>query len=184
MEQFRPTPPLECLRIVRWAKALAIEEDQQLLNISLAERGFRMAHSNATGEGLVSNGRLGVDLIRLKAGNKFLPHTHPSDHLLIVVGGKGTITYEGEIHPTEAGQVYLIDGQKPHAVGAITDHTILAVGSPHRPVDSPDRMKIVQYEEVLSDISTLHCLIDDIRVEGEERLHEKGCSHCPCPNCE
>ena len=173
----------DLLKIVRWAENLRTASDTQILGVSLAARISPMAHSEATGEGLVSNGQLGVDVIRLAAGKKFVPHTHPGDHLLIVVGGQGTITYDGRIYPTEAGQVYMLNGEVAHGVGAITDHVILAVGSPHKPVDSDDRMKPVEYKEVLSPIGEMHCLIDDMKARKEVMLHEQGCKHCPCPNC-
>lgn len=171
------------LKIVRWAESIRTEEGIQYLGVSLAERLHRMALSEATGEGLVTDGLLGVDFVRLGEGKKFLPHTHPGNHLLIVVGGLGTITYDGKIYPTEAGQVYLVVGLIPHVVGARTDHVILAVGSPHKAVDDPERMALVEYKDVLSPIGEMHCLIDDIKVDGTIMLHEVGCAHCPCPNC-
>lgn len=170
------------LKIVRWAESIRTEQGIQYLGVSLAERLHSMALSEATGEGLVTDGLLGIDVLRLGEGKKFLPHTHPGNHLIIVVGGLGTITYGGKIYPTEAGQAYLIVGPTPHLVGAITDHVILAVGSPHKAVDDPERMALMEYKDVLSPIGEMHCLIDDIKVDGT-MLHEVGCVHCPCPNC-
>lgn len=166
------------LEIVRWARDLGLN-GEQALGIDLGERPVQLAHSNATGEGLVSNGVLGADVIRLAAGDGFVPHTHPGDHLLIVVGGRGTITCGGKIYPTRAGELYMVEGLVPHAVGAITDHVILAVGSPHRPVDAPDRMKPVGYDAVTANIDDLHCLICDLHARYPRRLHEAGCPHCP-----
>lgn len=171
------------LVIKQWAKSLDTKDGMQELAISLAPRPLKMAHSNATGKGLVSNGYLGVDEIRLKGGDKFVPHTHPGDHLLIIVGGEGTITYGGKVYPTKAGDIYMVEGAVPHGVGAITDHVILAVGAPHKPVESPDRMKPVEYKEVVSAVGDMHCLICDIEAQMPEMLHEKGCPHCPCDKC-
>lgn len=171
------------LVIKQWAMPLGTTDDAQQLAVSLAPRPLKMAHSKATGKGLVSNGYLGVDEIRLKGGDKFTPHTHPGDHLLIIVGGEGTITYAGKIYPTKAGDIYMVEGKIPHAVGAITDHVILAVGAPHMPVESPDRMQPVEYKEVVSELGDMHCLICDIEVHMPEMLHEKGCPHCPCDKC-
>ncbi|OGK38756.1 hypothetical protein A3F03_03995 [Candidatus Roizmanbacteria bacterium RIFCSPHIGHO2_12_FULL_41_11] len=173
----------EELDIKQWADDLGITNGLQQLAISLKERPHKMAHSNATGEGLVTNGFLGVDIIRLKAGDKFVPHTHPGDHLLIVVGGQGTITYNGNIYPTKAGQVYMVEGRIPHGVGAITDHVILAVGAPHKAVDDPERMKVVDYKEIISKIGDMHCLICKKDATYPEMLHKKGCKHCPCDKC-
>jgi mannose-6-phosphate isomerase-like protein (cupin superfamily) len=132
---------------------------------------------------MVTNGRLGVDLIRVAAGQGFQPHTHPGDHILIVVGGSGTITYDGVVYPTEAGDLYMIEGEVPHAVGARTDHVILAVGSPHKLVDDLDRMEPLEYQEVLSPLGDLWCLICDSRSTYPNMLHDEGCEHCPCPPC-
>jgi quercetin dioxygenase-like cupin family protein len=170
------------LRILRWGTDLGAT-DVQLLAVDLGARSTPLAHSSATGDALVSNGHLGADVIRLAAGERFAPHTHPGDHLLIVIGGQGTITYDGVIYPTRAGEIYLVAGEIPHAVGAITGHVILAVGSPHQPVDSPHRMTPVAYEAVTSELNDLHCLICDLRAGAPRRLHEMGCPHCPCEAC-
>jgi quercetin dioxygenase-like cupin family protein len=170
------------LRIVRWADDLGID-GQQRLGVSLGARPESMARSHATGEGLVSNGFLGADIIRLAAGDGFAPHTHAADHLLIVIGGLGTITCGGKIFPTRAGEIYMVEGEVPHAVGAITDHVILAVGAPHMPVDSPDRMVPIGYEAVTASIDDLHCLICDLHARYPVFLHEAGCRHCPCIGC-
>lgn len=171
------------LKIVSWAKALNMDLDTQQLEVSLKERSHKMAHSTATGDGLASNGKLGVDVIQLNAGNKFVPHTHPGDHLLIIIGGEGTITYDGKIYKTKAGDLYMIEGAVPHAVGAITNHVILAVGCPHKPVDSPERMKVVEYKEVASEVGDMRCLICDKKATYPEMLHDLGCEHCPCSDC-
>ena len=170
------------LAIGVWARDLGID-GAQLLGVDLGERPTAMAHSTATGEALVSNGSLGVDVIRLAAGEGFVPHTHPGDHILVVVGGQGTITYGGRIYPSRAGEIYFVPGKVPHAVGAITDHVILAIGAPHRPVDSPDRLTVVAYDAITATMDEIHCLICDIRSRSPQRLHDDGCPHCPCENC-
>ncbi len=171
------------LTIVNWAEA-HVEGNSTLLRIDHGERPVAMHGArDATGQALVTNGKIGGDIIRLSAGGGFAPHTHPGHHVLIVLAGKGTITYNGVVYPTSAGQIYLIEGQVPHAVGAITDHVILAAGSPHKAVDSHDRMALVDYEEVISPIGDMTCLICDTVAPAPMRLHDEGCSHCPCPEC-
>jgi quercetin dioxygenase-like cupin family protein len=170
------------LAIVRWAEA-DIGPDTTTLRIPHAERPVGMHGAAATGLDLVSNGLIGADVIRLPAGAGFPPHTHPGHHVLSVVAGRGTITYNGRVHPTAAGEIYLVEGAISHAVGAITDHVILAVGAPHRPVDSDERMALVEYAEVLSEIGDLHCLICDRTSELPKYLHDVGCGHCPCQSC-
>jgi quercetin dioxygenase-like cupin family protein len=173
------------LRILRWAEDREIDDatGRHRLGVDLGPRPVPMAHSTSTGEDLVSNGLLGADVIRLGPGEGFVPHTHPGDHLLIVIGGYGTITYDGRIYPTKAGEIYMVEGGVPHAVGAVTEHVILAVGAPHRPVGSADRMTPVEYDAIEAEIGKLECLICGVSVAAPERLHAAGCRHCPCPDC-
>src|SRR5262245_8434145 len=129
------------LRIARWAThgdyraPIASRTGMSTLLVHDGARPTPMAHSPAgvTGAGLASNGMRGVRVIRVPAGRGFPPHTHPGDHLLIVVAGFGTIAVGGRVYATQAGEVYMIAGSEPHAVGAVSDHVILAVGSPHAP---------------------------------------------------
>jgi len=167
------------LKIQEWATDDGVVNDTQTLSVSTLERPVRMKKSPATGEGLITNGKLGIDVIRLGEGDGFKPHTHPGDHLLISIAGKGTITYDGKIYPTRPGQVYMIEGEVPHAVGAITDHVILAIGSPHKLIDSNERMSVVEYESVTTEIKEITCLICNITAVYPETLLDKGCTHCP-----
>lgn len=180
------------LHIVQWAEDLGRghershhdnEHDGQHLHVPNERGEYDMAHSAAHGDALVSNGDLGVDLIRVDEGDGFVPHTHPGDHILIPVCGKGTITYDGNVYPTNPGQVYIIEGEVPHGVGAITDHGILAVGAPHAPIYSPDRMTPTEYDEVTTELQSVECLICDMEAEHPEKLHHLGCEHCPCYEC-
>jgi hypothetical protein len=77
----------------------------------------------------------------------------------------------------------LIGGQVPHAVGAITDHVILAVGAPHKAIDSTDRMAPVEYFAVTSDLGDLRCLACGVTALSPTRPHDLGCVHCPCDGC-
>ena len=166
------------LILARWGHLMTGLHDGHGINVPLYPRTKVMYGTKATGEDLVSNGQLGVDLIRLPAGGGFAPHTHPGDHLLIVVAGHGTISYQGRIYPTEAGQVYMVEGSEPHAVSAVTDHCILAVGSPHRPLESADRMTLTEYAAVAADLGRLTCLICHETGTPDE-LAAVGCSHAP-----
>jgi hypothetical protein len=55
----------------------------------------------------------------------------------------------------------MVDGNVPHNVGAHpdTDHVIMAVGAPHKPVDSPERMTFASTGKVTS--STPRCSRDE-----------------------
>lgn len=170
------------LHIVRWAEDAGVGSMQRLA-VGLGIRPEPMHPGPGTGESLVSNGLLGADIVRLGAGERFQPHIHVADHLLIVIGGIGTITCDGAIHPTRAGEIYLIEGEAPHAVGAITDHVLLAVGAPHLPLSSPARMSAVPYCAITTRIDDLHCLICNLHAVYPQVPHELGCPHCPCVAC-
>lgn len=174
---------VEGLTIAEWATPISQTDIAQSIMVDLQRDDLRLKHSPASGHGLVSNGFLGVDRIQLEAGDGFAPHVHPGDHILIVVGGRGTITFDGRVYPTEAGQVYMVDGETPHAVGAITRHTILAVGAPHKAVDSLERMTPVAYAAVLTGVGDMTCLICNLGAVDPVRLHDHGCTHCPCHVC-
>jgi quercetin dioxygenase-like cupin family protein len=100
----------------------------------------------ARGLGLHTNGHLGADLLHVKAGDQFPVHTHPGDHLLYCLSGEGTITVDQVTYTIVPGDLYMVDGLVPHAVGAVTDHVILAIGAPHKAVDSPERMAFVDWD--------------------------------------
>jgi quercetin dioxygenase-like cupin family protein len=99
----------------------------------------------ARGFGMHTNGHLGADLLHVKAGDQFPVHTHPGDHLLLCLAGRGTITVDQVTYDIIPGDLYMVNGLIPHAVGAITNHVILAIGAPHKAVDSPERMAFVDW---------------------------------------
>jgi mannose-6-phosphate isomerase-like protein (cupin superfamily) len=61
----------------------------------------------------------------------------------MVTQGKGILTYKNEQHPMYEGMIYLIPSNIPHAIEAVTELILVAVGNDHRPADSPDRLDIV-----------------------------------------
>jgi quercetin dioxygenase-like cupin family protein len=167
---------------VRWAHGEE-RDGQTILVIDDGELPVSIAQSCATGRALISNDRVGADLIRLAAGERFAPHTHVGDHLLLILAGHGTITVNGRVMPTHPGEIHLIPGHEPHAVGAVTNHVILAVGAPHRPVDARDRMDLIHYHAMTASFQHLYCEICDVMADLPERLHHRGCPHCPCEQC-
>lgn len=100
----------------------------------------------AKGRPLHTNGQLGADMLHVPAGAQFPVHTHPGDHLLYCLAGEGTITVAGLTYHITPGDLYMVEGAVPHAVGAVTDHVLIAIGSPHKPVDSPERMTFVDWD--------------------------------------
>lgn len=164
-----------------WADA-HIGFDATTLTVAHDEQPTVLSHTAATGRTLTTVGRIGADIIRLAAGTGFPYHAHPGDHILIPVAGEGTVTADGTVTAAHAGTVYLIEGGTPHAVGAVTDHVLIAVGAPHRTVDDPARMTLVEYAAAAADTTGLRCAICPVDTAGYW-LHETGCGHCPCPEC-
>lgn len=175
-----PETPPGPLLICDWAEDLGLNGSTQQLGIDVAPGPTKVSKTAAaTGHSLVSSGHVGADILHVPAGSGFAPHTHPGDHLLFVLAGSGTISVAGEIVPTRPGQVYMVEGAVTHAVGAVTDHMILAVGAPHRRLDSPDRQELTAYAALLGDLGEITCRICDIRGSSGEELAAKGCTHSP-----
>ncbi|MFD5397247.1 cupin domain-containing protein [Streptomyces sp. NPDC127097] len=180
-------PPLEApglrrspLLICDWAADLGLDGTTQQLGIEVAPGPTRVSKTDdATGRSLLSSGHVGADILHVPAGSGFAPHTHPGDHLLFVLAGTGTIAVAGEIVETRPGQVYMVEGALTHAVGAVTDHMILAVGAPHRHLDSPERQELTAYTALLGDLGRITCRICDIEGSSGEELAAKGCPHSP-----
>lgn len=93
-------------------------------------------------EGSPREAHFGVDLLQLPAGGSFPLHTHPGHHLLYVVRGEGTVTFNGVTYATYPGDLYCVDAEVEHAVGAVDAHFLLSFGAPHKQVDDPARMNI------------------------------------------
>ncbi|GAA4626944.1 hypothetical protein GCM10023196_037240 [Actinoallomurus vinaceus] len=120
---------------------LRIVNVPDLLAAQAAKDGEPVHGAPATGVGLHTNGHLGADLLHVPAGERFAVHTHPGDHLLMCMEGEGTISIGEVTYNVQPGDLYLVPGMVPHAVGAGTrDHVLMAIGAPHRPVASPTRM--------------------------------------------
>ncbi|WP_432145496.1 cupin domain-containing protein [Streptomyces sp. bgisy084] len=168
------------LLICDWAADLGLDGTTQQLGITVAPGPTRVSKTDdATGRSLLSSGHVGADILHVPAGSGFAPHTHPGDHLLFVLAGTGTIAVAGEIVETRPGQVYMVEGALTHAVGAVTDHMILAVGAPHRHLDSPERQELTAYTALLGDLGRITCRICDIEGASGEELAAKGCPHSP-----
>lgn len=88
---------------------------------------------------------VGMDMIHMRAGEDFPHHTHPGHHVLIMIRGKATVTYDGVIHSMRPWDYFVIPGSEVHNVGCIEDCTFLAAGWPkHEHLDSPRRMTVVE----------------------------------------
>jgi len=90
----------------------------------------------------LSNLPLGIDLLEMEPGAAFPTHTHGGAHILFILKGKGTVTMDGTVYPTEPGDCFYIPGHFAHGVAAIEKHSFLAIGFPHRALNDPLRMDI------------------------------------------
>ncbi|WP_405759471.1 cupin domain-containing protein [Streptomyces sp. NBC_01420] len=131
--------------------------DLNIINLRAAAEAL-MAHgvdvhgADARGLPLHSNGHLGVDLLQVPPNTSFPIHVHPGDHLLLCLAGEGTISVGERTYEVRPGDIYMVDGDTPHAVGAgEAGHTLLAIGAPHKPVESPDRMNFTDWSGTVTD---------------------------------
>lgn len=119
---------------------------------ALTEYGVDVHGADARGLPLHSNGHLGADLLQVPPNASFPIHVHPGDHLLLCLDGEGTISVDERTHYVRPGDIYMVPGNVPHAVGAgEAGHTLLAIGAPHKPVESPERMNFTDWSGALTD---------------------------------
>jgi len=123
----------------RWA---ALSPDCALL-LPSGPLSVDMSNSQGTGSALLKEGDFGADLIRFGANEGVQNHTHEGAHILFVVKGEGWVDYEGYAHHLEPGMCYLIPSMSQHAIRAITELVLIAVGNKHRPLESSERMSPV-----------------------------------------
>jgi quercetin dioxygenase-like cupin family protein len=105
--------------------------------------------TEARGVPIFTNGTLGADLLYVPPGKSFPLHEHPGHHLLLCVGGIGTITFGDVVKTVRKGDLYMVEATVPHAVGSASDgpgHWLISFGSPHKRVDADDRMTVLEEE--------------------------------------
>ena len=125
---------------------VCIKNLHQLVGVIAAD-GLPVHGAPALGIPLHSNGHLGADMLYVRAGDRFPVHTHPGDHLLLCLAGEGTISVGEVTYRVRPGDIYMVDGLVPHAVGAgDEDHILVAIGAPHKPVQSPERMQFTDWD--------------------------------------
>lgn len=115
----------------------------QFANFLEDVKSFESMHnSDAGGRSLLKHGSFAADLIRFPPGGKVELHTHPGNHMLFCVSGKGQVQYEDKFFELSQGMCYLIEGAVPHAVFAAPNEqlTLIAIADDHRHVSSTDRL--------------------------------------------
>lgn len=123
-----------------------------ILNLSfLAEllpgHGSPVHDAPAEGIPLLTNGHLGADMLYVPPGESFPLHVHTGHHFLYCVKGRGSVTFDSVVHDIIPGDLYMIQADIEHAVGAHPDgdgHWLVAFGAPHAHLDSHDRMEVIQ----------------------------------------
>ena len=123
----------------KWAE----NENGQIVPIS-GKLPIQMLHSDATGLPLVSVDGFGADIIRFESGKGVTNHTHKGAHILFVLKGTGFVEYEGTDYPLQVGVVYMIPGNVDHAIKATTELVLIAVGNDHKPLDSEERLSVIE----------------------------------------
>ncbi len=88
----------------------------------------------------------GADLIRFASGTGVGLHKHVGAHILLVTAGTGILTYGNEKYEMFPGMIYLVPPNVPHAILAITELVLVAIGNDHRPADSSERLELVNKE--------------------------------------
>ncbi len=132
------------LQFTEWAKFDA--EKDALVSFS-GELPIQMAHSDGTAKPLILDestaSMFGADIIRFAAGKGVGLHKHIGAHILMVTKGTGVLTYEETKHDMYEGMIYLVPSNIPHAINAITELVLIAIGNDHRAADSNERLEIV-----------------------------------------
>jgi len=123
----------------KWADC---DPDGQL-KINNRARSIQMAFSDGTGDPLVACNGFGADIIQFEGKKGVNTHTHVGDHILFVLSGTGIVEYFDEKHALRPGMCYFVPGDAPHAIRAHTNLVLIAVGNQHRPLESEDRLKII-----------------------------------------
>lgn len=104
-------------------------------------RGQRGVQGFPLGE--EANIPMGIDLLDMESGTQFPLHTHPGAHILFILEGQGTVTIGDHVYTTRPGDCFFIPGGLQHGVGAPQHHQFLSIGFPHKSLEDPSRMDIV-----------------------------------------
>lgn len=87
----------------------------------------------------------GLDVLTLEPNATFPIHTHAGHHVLYVIRGSGSVSYQGQVFTTNTGDLIIIPAEVEHNVAAGPEgEVLLAFGAPHRRIDATDRMTVVE----------------------------------------
>lgn len=105
-----------------------------------------MHGSDAKGLPLLHDGnRFGADVIEFPPHGKVPDHTHTGAHFLFCIGGSGWVFVNNRPHQISVGDCYLIQSEEEHSVEAGRNGLrMIVVGNDHRPVDSAERLDVIE----------------------------------------
>ncbi len=91
---------------------------------------------------------IGADFVRMRPGAAFPKHTHEGDHEIYFISGEGYVHIDDQAIFVRGGTLIHIPAELPHAVACASyakeSLIFMAVGHPHKHVDSLDRMRTVE----------------------------------------
>ena len=92
--------------------------------------------------------KLSANIIWILANEEYLPHIHPSPHLIFILGGGGWVQYGEDtdtFHTIETGDTFYIPENTRHQVGADDRGMIMIVTSTDSlALTDPARMTILK----------------------------------------
>jgi quercetin dioxygenase-like cupin family protein len=96
----------------------------------------------------IENGmEIGADRLIMESGSQFELHTHPGAHILYVIRSRGYIHVDGVDYEMGEGDTVFVPANYAHGVKTNLDVRepleILAFGVPHMPLESAERMTLV-----------------------------------------
>ncbi|MEV0238063.1 cupin domain-containing protein [Nonomuraea sp. NPDC050786] len=91
---------------------------------------------------------VGVDRISMESGSRFELHTHPGAHILYVLSSSGYIHIDGVDYQISLGDTVYVPANYAHGIKTnlhvLEPLEILAFGVPHMPLQSTERMTLVE----------------------------------------
>lgn len=108
------------------------------------EFGIQMMHSDWTAKPLLLLNNFWADLIRFAPGKGVGTHTHPWDHILLVMVWTGRVEYNWVDYELKPWVAYMVPGSVPHAIKAKDELVLMSIANEHRPAWSQERLDVVE----------------------------------------
>ena len=119
---------------------------EQYSDLKVAAGPFELSMISSDGTALPLISRqasgMGADLLHFGKNGGVPMHSHPGDHLLIVIAGSGVLNFYDEEHQITTGKIYWIPGGAPHAIRASSHLTLISIANNHIAADRPERLTL------------------------------------------